>query len=155
MSILKTCPQVRYDRLFPSFVCFLTSVFSWSAYSRKETATLSFTSVSLSSPYQPLSLMPSSILFDIFYSAESIQRDLTTGQEKPLWPFSAYGPAKYEPNLITKHEESPEELRVKFWQAKTQNNPTIYVSVCSLIAVLVIINHQLLCYHDSIALPMM
>lgn len=64
--------------------------------------------------------------------AESIQRDVTNGQEKPLWPFSVYGPAKYEPNLISKHEESPEELRVKAWEAKKQGNPALYVSPCQL-----------------------
>lgn len=62
------------------------------------------------------------------FRAESIQRDLTPGQEKPIWPFSAYGPAKCEPNLLTKGEVSHEELRVKFWEAKTQNNPSLYVS---------------------------
>ncbi|OJA18916.1 hypothetical protein AZE42_07864, partial [Rhizopogon vesiculosus] len=47
------------------------------------------------------------------YTTESILRDVTPLQDKPLWPLSSYGAAKYEPIVIGGLDESPEELRVK------------------------------------------
>lgn len=40
-------------------------------------------------------------------------KDVTPLQDKPLWPLSSYGAAKYEPIVIGGLDESPEELRVK------------------------------------------
>ena len=39
--------------------------------------------------------------------------DVTPDKDKPLWPLSSYGPAKYEPLVISGLDESPEELRLK------------------------------------------
>ena len=39
-------------------------------------------------------------------------KDLTLGQEKPLWPLTSYGPVKCQPMLIGGLDESFEELRV-------------------------------------------
>ncbi|KAG1735458.1 hypothetical protein EDB19DRAFT_1724599 [Suillus lakei] len=47
------------------------------------------------------------------YTTESIARDVTALQDKPLWPLSSYGAAKYEPVVIVGLDESFEELRVK------------------------------------------
>jgi nucleoporin NUP42 len=44
---------------------------------------------------------------------ESMTKDVTPLQDKPLWPLSSYGAAKYEPIVIGGLDESPEELRVK------------------------------------------
>ncbi|KAF8324564.1 uncharacterized protein EI90DRAFT_3129745 [Cantharellus anzutake] len=60
------------------------------------------------------------------FTTESINRDMTEGKDRPLWPFSSYGPAKGEPNLISGLDESPEEMRIKFWQANMQGNPALY-----------------------------
>jgi nucleoporin NUP42 len=46
-------------------------------------------------------------------SIESMARDVTALQDKPSWPLSSYGAAKYEPVVIAGLDESPEELRVK------------------------------------------
>lgn len=54
--------------------------------------------------------------------------DLTSMKDKPLWPLSSYGAAKYEPNLITSQEESPEELRVRAVTALKASNSGEYVS---------------------------
>jgi hypothetical protein len=40
-------------------------------------------------------------------------KDLTPGQEKPLWPLTSYGPMKNQPLLIGGLDESFEELRVR------------------------------------------
>jgi hypothetical protein len=40
-------------------------------------------------------------------------KDFTPGMDRPLWPLSSYGPSKYESNLLTGLDESPEELRVR------------------------------------------
>ena len=54
-------------------------------------------------------------------------RDLDPKAEKPLWPLSSYGPAKYQPNIIVGLDESPEELRVKAVAALTSNSVDSYV----------------------------
>ncbi|KAF8517137.1 hypothetical protein BU17DRAFT_50197, partial [Hysterangium stoloniferum] len=51
------------------------------------------------------------------FTAESIKKDLTENEDRPLWPLSSYGPGKGEPILISGIEESPEELRYMAWQA--------------------------------------
>ncbi|TDL30042.1 hypothetical protein BD410DRAFT_50624 [Rickenella mellea] len=49
----------------------------------------------------------------VAFTVESITRDLTPQQDKPLWPLSSYGAAKGESNVISGQDESFEELRVK------------------------------------------
>ncbi|GJJ12231.1 hypothetical protein Clacol_006472 [Clathrus columnatus] len=58
-----------------------------------------------------------------YYRAESIKKDLTPDDGKPLWPLSSYGPAKAEPILIGGLDESPEELRFMAWQAVKSGDP--------------------------------
>ena len=60
-------------------------------------------------------------------SADSIGKDLTPTLDKPLWPLSSYGPAKYEPNLMSGLDESPEELRVKAFMAAQSGAINDYV----------------------------
>ncbi|KAF7306333.1 C3H1-type domain-containing protein [Mycena indigotica] len=62
------------------------------------------------------------------YSAESIKNDLSTGKERPMWPLSSYGPAKYEPTIFSGLDESPEELRVKAVAAIKGGNMNEYIN---------------------------
>lgn len=55
-------------------------------------------------------------------------KDFTPGQEKPSWPFSSYGPAKGEPTYVTGLDVSPDEMRVKAYEAKSKNQSNEYVS---------------------------
>lgn len=55
--------------------------------------------------------------------AESIKKDFTPDDGKPLWPLSSYGPAKGEKTLLTGLDESPEELRLMAWQAFRSQDP--------------------------------
>jgi hypothetical protein len=48
-----------------------------------------------------------------FTSVEAVTKDLTPGQEKPLWPLTSYSPAKHQPILVGGLDESFEELRVR------------------------------------------
>jgi len=48
--------------------------------------------------------------------------------DKPIWPLSCYGPAKYEPTLIAGLDESMEELRVRAVLALKAGNSSEYVS---------------------------
>ncbi|KAJ7151694.1 hypothetical protein C8R46DRAFT_490839 [Mycena filopes] len=53
------------------------------------------------------------------------------GKERPVWPLGSYGPAKYEPTLLTGLDESPEELRLKAataMKAGTMNEYLAYES---------------------------
>ena len=54
---------------------------------------------------------------------------MTSGSEKPMWPLSSYGPAKYEPTIIASLDESPEELRWRAVQALKTGNIAEYASV--------------------------
>lgn len=54
-------------------------------------------------------------------------KDLTRGEERPQWPLSTYGPAKYEPTYIIGIDMSPEEMRVRAYEAKAQNRLNEYV----------------------------
>jgi nucleoporin NUP42 len=54
-------------------------------------------------------------------------KDLTPGQEKPLWPLTSYGPAKHQPPLIGGLEESFEELRVRAVTAVKSGTTNDYV----------------------------
>lgn len=58
-------------------------------------------------------------------SRDGIKLDLTT--ERPRWVMSSYGPGKGEPSMISGLDVSPEELRLQFYTARTQNNPALYV----------------------------
>lgn len=64
-------------------------------------------------------------------SQEGIARDLTQGQDKPIWPLSSYGPAKGEPTIIEGLDESAEEMRWKALQAVQSGNIAEYVSFIS------------------------
>lgn len=61
------------------------------------------------------------------FRAESIKNDLTMGKERPIWPLTSYGPAKFEPTLLTGLDESPEELRVRATAALKAGNINEYV----------------------------
>ena len=58
-------------------------------------------------------------------------KDLRPGVEKPLWGLSSYGPAKFEPNLISGLDMSFEELRVNAALAFHSNTVAEYVRLCS------------------------
>lgn len=60
-------------------------------------------------------------------SADHIEKDWTNGAEKPLWPLSSYGPAKYEPLYVTGLDMSPEEMRVKAYEARGNKQEAQYV----------------------------
>lgn len=52
--------------------------------------------------------------YHLYYDrAESMTKDLTSSIDRPIWPLTSYGPAKFQPTLIAGLDESPEELRVK------------------------------------------
>lgn len=55
-------------------------------------------------------------------------KDLTPGMDKPMWPLTSYGPAKNEPTLITRFDESPEELRYRAVSAAKTGQISEYVS---------------------------
>ncbi|KDQ15489.1 hypothetical protein BOTBODRAFT_65540 [Botryobasidium botryosum FD-172 SS1] len=46
--------------------------------------------------------------------------------ERPSWPLSSYGPAKYEPTIMAGIDLTPEELRVKAWEATVSGNVEAY-----------------------------
>lgn len=60
-------------------------------------------------------------------SPESVKKDLTRGDERPEWPLSTYGPAKHEPTYITGTDLSQEEMRVRAYDARSQNRFNEYV----------------------------
>lgn len=66
---------------------------------------------------------------DGLFSQELITRDLNPRSDKPLWPLSSYGPAKYQPTLVPGLDESPEEMRVKAESALKAGNIQEYVRV--------------------------
>lgn len=63
----------------------------------------------------------------VLFTKETIEADLTV--ELPVYTLTCYGAAKGLANLIKDADTSPEELRLKFYQAKAQNNPSLYVSL--------------------------
>lgn len=62
------------------------------------------------------------------HSIDSMANDLSSDHDKPLWPLSSYGPAKFVPTVIGGLDESPEELRVKAVQALKAGTTSEYVS---------------------------
>jgi len=58
----------------------------------------------------------------------SITDDLTPGKDKPAWPISSYGCAKFEPTMIAGLDQSPEEMRVMALKAIAAGNANEYVS---------------------------
>lgn len=62
-------------------------------------------------------------------SQDSLKSDLTS--DKPLWPLSTFGPAKYEPNLVSNFDESMEELRLRAVIALKAGNVNEYVELLS------------------------
>lgn len=61
-----------------------------------------------------------------------MKRDFDPAQDRPLWPLSVYGPAKYQPTVINGLDESPEELRVKANQALKTGAIQEYVRVLNM-----------------------
>ncbi|KAH7907520.1 hypothetical protein BJ138DRAFT_488074 [Hygrophoropsis aurantiaca] len=51
------------------------------------------------------------------FTLDTVTKDLTPQQDKPLWPLSSYGAAKYEPIIVGSLDESFEELRFKAFSA--------------------------------------
>ncbi|KAJ7356606.1 hypothetical protein DFH08DRAFT_461495 [Mycena albidolilacea] len=62
------------------------------------------------------------------FTAESIKNDLTMGKERPIWPLASYGPAKFEPTLLSGLDESPEELRLRAATAAKAGNVNEYLA---------------------------
>ncbi|KAL0581487.1 hypothetical protein V5O48_000530 [Marasmius crinis-equi] len=60
------------------------------------------------------------------FTVDSIRNDLTPHNDKPLWPLSSYGAAKYETNLISGLDESFEEMRWKAASAMSGGNINQY-----------------------------
>jgi hypothetical protein len=56
-----------------------------------------------------------------------MSKDFVPGSDKPIWSLSSYGPAKYEPNLVSGLDESFEELRMKATLALKSNTGHEYV----------------------------
>lgn len=52
--------------------------------------------------------------------------DLTS--ERPSWALTCYAPGKGNPNLISGLDESPEELRIRYYNARAANDQSLYVS---------------------------
>lgn len=51
--------------------------------------------------------------------------------ERPVWPFSAYGPGRDAPRQLfggAPLEQSPEEMRVMYYMAQAAGNPQPAVS---------------------------
>ncbi|KAF8885798.1 hypothetical protein BD779DRAFT_658960 [Infundibulicybe gibba] len=61
------------------------------------------------------------------YTSDTMKSDLTQGVDRPIWPLTCYGPAKYEPTLLSGLDESPEELRFKAFTATKAGNMQEYV----------------------------
>ncbi|KAF6764154.1 hypothetical protein DFP72DRAFT_870911 [Ephemerocybe angulata] len=60
------------------------------------------------------------------FTFDGIKDDLS--KEKPSWPLSSYGPAKYEPTMVAGLDMSFEELRVKAVEAQKAGNVNEYVA---------------------------
>lgn len=58
-------------------------------------------------------------------SMEGMSSDLQ--KEKPLWPLSSYGPAKGQQTIVPGLDESPEEMRVKAFEAAKAGTTSEYV----------------------------
>ncbi|KAG8914751.1 hypothetical protein FRC00_011122 [Tulasnella sp. 408] len=67
-------------------------------------------------------LQTSAPLADFPFTAESVKKDLTRGDERPEWPLSTYGPAKHQPTYITGTDLSPEEMRVRAYEVRAQKS---------------------------------
>lgn len=70
-----------------------------------------------------------SLMMMLIDSQDSLKSDLTS--DKPLWPLSTFGPAKYEPNLVSNFDESMEELRLRAVIALKAGNVNEYVELLS------------------------
>ena len=64
------------------------------------------------------------------FSVDTMTKDLTAGQDRPMWPLTSYGPAKFVPTVLGGLDESPEELRVKAVTAMKAGNISEYVRPC-------------------------
>lgn len=61
-------------------------------------------------------------------SAANIGEDLGP-KNRPIWKLSSYGPAKYEPNLLTGSDVSQEEMRLRAYEALSLGKMDEYVSL--------------------------
>jgi hypothetical protein len=77
--------------------------------------------------YRFVSLFKSKQLNPKFYSVDSMTKDLSLESDRPAWLLSSYGPAKYEPNLVSGIDESFEELHLKAALALASNSVQEYV----------------------------
>ena len=59
---------------------------------------------------------------------DGIKADLTQGDDRPIWPLSAYGPGRDAPRQLLEGplESSPEELRVQYYLAKAGGSTQQY-----------------------------
>ncbi len=59
---------------------------------------------------------------------EGIKSDLTTGDERPIWPLSSYGPGRDAPRQLLEGslEQSFEEIRLQYYLAKASGNTQSY-----------------------------
>ena len=60
---------------------------------------------------------------------EGMTKDLTPGQEKPMWPLTSYGPGKFQPLLVGGLDESFEELRLRAVTAIKSGTTDEYVRI--------------------------
>lgn len=60
-------------------------------------------------------------------TVKGLQDDLGP-MNRPMWKMSSFGPAKLEPNLIIGMDMSPEEMRLKAYEARKTGQEAAYVS---------------------------
>lgn len=78
---------------------------------------------------------------------DGIEGDLRN--EKPQWPFSAYGPGRDAPIQLFGGfplEQSPEEMRVLYYREAASGNPQPAVSITG---VVILIHSDLITFTDS------
>lgn len=115
----------------PSLLSSLSNTFasdqSWSNNNNTTTNVQSPTKapIALFTSVQSLSCLFQSTLTMLIDSQDSLKSDLTL--DKPIWPLSTFGPAKFEPNLVSNLDESMEELRVRAVIALKAGNVNEYV----------------------------
>lgn len=69
-------------------------------------------------------------MYSYHLNKEAIIADLK--EERPIWPFSAYGPGRDAPRQLFGGfpiEQSPEEMRVLYYLAQASGNPQSAVCV--------------------------
>lgn len=69
----------------------------------------------------------------VVLSSATMREDLGPNN-RPIWKTSSYGPAKYEPNLLTGLDVSPEEMRLRAYDALKEGRITEYAQQEAVIA---------------------